>query len=202
MSPRVPRGPGAKKNSRQGGRGRGVPSGLAGAIPVIIYYQADDDPTKNTALRVARKGYGRIVEDVRHVPRQSVVLNPFAKKALSREDLPAMRRSGLVALDCSWRHAEEAFPALQGSVKSRALPFLLAANPVNYAKPFKLSTAEALAAALYIVGEQRQARKLLSALPFHDQFWLLNEQPLADYAACETSAEVVAAQDLYLDEEE
>ncbi len=194
------------------GRGKGKPKGagkrpwrppgMTGAIPVIIYHKAEDDPKKNTALRVARKGQARLVDDTRQVPKQSVVLNPFAKKALSKEDLPAMRRSGLVALDCSWRHAEEAFPALQGSVKSRALPFLLAANPVNYAKASKLSTAEALAAALYIVGEERQAKRLLSSLPFHDQFWLLNEEPLKDYAACETSAEVVAAQDLYLDEEE
>lgn len=167
-----------------------------------MYYTAQDDPRKNTALRMQRKGRARLVEDVRHVPRRAVLLNPYAKKAISREDLPAIRRSGLVALDCSWKQAEEAFQELQGEVFSRALPFLVAANPVNYGRPFTLTTAEAVGAALWIVGEQDQAQRVLSVVSFGQHFLELNRQPLQDYAACATSAEVVAAQALYLDEEE
>ena len=173
---------------------------MKGAIPITIYHAAQDDPRKNTALKMRRAGHARVVEDLKKVPRQSVLLNPFAKKALSREDLPVMQRRGLVALDCSWRTAEEAFPLLQGEVRSRALPFLVAGNPTKFGKPFELSTIEAVAAALYIVGEQRQARRVLSCVPFADAFWNVNKEPLADYAACATSREVVEAQMAYLDE--
>jgi pre-rRNA-processing protein TSR3 len=176
-------------------RGRRMP----GAIDVVVYHTGQDDPRKNTALRLEKTGKARLVDKVDQCPRHSVLLNPFAKKAVSREDLEDMRRHGLLALDCSWKQAEEAFPALLGQTRSRALPFLVAANPINYGKPFVLSTAEALGAALYIVGEARRARDLLSAVPFGASFLDLNRLPLEDYAKCETSAEVVAAQGNYID---
>lgn len=171
---------------------------MGSAVKTTIYYTQQDDPRKNTALRLEKHGKARLVDDLRKVPEHSVLLNPFAKKALSREDLDDMRRHGLLALDCSWATAEEAFPKLLGRTRSRALPYLVAANPVNWGKPFVLSTAEAIGAALYIVGETRQAKDVLSAVPFGQQFLDLNKLPLADYAACETSAQVVAAMKLYM----
>ncbi len=171
-------------------------------IRVGIYYTAQDDPRKNTALRLKKRGQATIWDKPERIPKHTVLLNPFAKKAVSREDLRDMQRFGLTALDCSWTHAEEMFPALQGRVRSRALPFLVAANPVNYGKAFQLTTAEAIGAALYIVGEEHKARAVLDCVPFGENFLKLNREPLADYAAAETSADVVKAQWLYLDEEE
>ena len=175
---------------------------IGGTVPVHIYHTGQDDPRKNTALKLGRSGKAELFDDVRKAPRHSVLLNPFAKKALSREDAEDMRRHGLLALDCSWKQAEEAFPVLLGSTRSRALPFLVAANPVNYGRPFVLSTAEAIGAALHIIGETRQARDVLSAVPFGDLFLQLNKNPLDDYAKCATSAQVVAAQMLYLEEDD
>lgn len=173
---------------------------MGGTIDVVVYYTSQDDPKKNTALRLKKHGKARLVDDLKKVPEHAVLLNPFAKKALSREDLEDMRRHGLLALDCSWKQAETAFGELLGRTRSRALPFLVAANPVNWGKPFVLSTAEALGAALAIVGEERQAKDLLSAVVFGASFLELNKLPLEDYAKCETSADVVAAQAAYLDE--
>lgn len=186
-----------------GRRPRGPPRAprIGGTIGIHVYHTGQDDARKNTALRLQKAGKAHLFDDVKRAPKHAVLLNPFAKKALSREDLDDMRRHGLLALDCSWKQAEEAFPVLLGSTRSRALPFLVAANPVNYGRPFVLSTAEAIGAALAIVGEMRQARDVLSAVPFGDLFLQLNKNPLEDYAKCATSAEVVAAQALYLDDE-
>ena len=102
----------------------------------------------------------------------------------------------MAALDCSWAHAEEVFERL--SLNQRALPFLVAANPVNYGKPFKLSTVEALAAGLFILGQATQAELILSKFNWGHVFLELNREPLLEYAAAKNSSEVVQIQNAYL----
>jgi pre-rRNA-processing protein TSR3 len=76
----------------------------------------------------------------------------------------------------------------------------VAANPVNYGKPFKLSTVEALAAGLVILGEQPLAELILSKFNWGHVFLELNREPLAEYAAARDSTEVVRIQAAYLSE--
>lgn len=80
----------------------------------------------------------------------------------------------------------------------RLLPFLIAANPVNYGRPLKLSCAEALAAALCIAGFEDESRVVLGKFGWADGFWRLNEGLLKAYAACASSEEVVRIQNDYL----
>ena len=74
------------------------------------------------------------------------------------------------------------------------LPLLLAANPVNWGKPSKLTTAEALAASLYLIGNEKQARDLLSAFNWGEQFFVLNKEPLDAYKNANSSQELVDLQ--------
>jgi pre-rRNA-processing protein TSR3 len=69
---------------------------------------------------------------------------------------------------------------------------LLAGNPTNYAKATKLSTVEALAAALFIAGFRDEAQKILSIFIWGHTFFELNAELLEAYSAAKDSSEVVA----------
>ena len=107
-------------------------------------------------------------------------------------------RSGLVALDCSWKQAEKIFAASTAGAQ-RSLPYLLAANPINTYKPIKLSTAEAVAAALYIAGFKEEAEDTMSVFKWGPSFITLNQEPLDAYAECATSTEIVQVQKEFMD---
>ena len=134
-----------------------------------------------------------ILRDLRRIPRSSVVLNPVSQVAFSREDRERILQSGLVALDCSWKKAEVIFEESKWG-NQRALPYLVAANPVNTYRPLKLSTAEAVAAALYIAGFQDAARDIMDLYRWGPAFLSLNSEILDAYSRCETSGEVVKVQ--------
>ncbi len=58
---------------------------------------------------------------------------------------------------------------------SELVPYLVAANPVNYGKPFKLSCAEAIAAALYIAKKDNEADEVLSMFKWGSGFYPVNK---------------------------
>jgi pre-rRNA-processing protein TSR3 len=84
-------------------------------------------------------------------------------------------------------------------LQPRTLPLLLAANPVNWGKPSKLSTVEAMAAACVLMGESTQAESLLSKFRWGNRFLELNAEPLEAYASAKSSSEMVALQFEFFD---
>jgi pre-rRNA-processing protein TSR3 len=163
-------------------------------VDLHVRYEGDDDPEKCTARKLARFDVAALHHTARETP-YGVVLNPHAERALSPAD--AEVTDVLVALDCSWETAGEATFELDG--EHRALPFLVAANPVSYGRPFRLNTVEAFAGALVILGHRERAEAVLSKFTWGHTFLELNEEPLARYADCEDSSGVVAVQQEYLD---
>ena len=186
-------------------------------MDVHVRYEGDDDPEKCTARKLDRHDAAQLHRTDSTVPA-GVILNPHAERALSPADAPdpgnspvdshdvvdsradTSETAALVALDCSWESAGEARFTLAGD--HRALPYLVAANPVNFGKPFRLTTVEALAAGLTILGERAHAEELLSLFTWGETFLELNAEPLERYAACADSSEVVTVQQEYLDREE
>ncbi len=164
-------------------------------LRLYAYHAGQCDPKKCTARKLERLGLITFVPRIASLPGGTLLLTPEGDRALSRADAPRAHRHGLSVLDLSWNVTQKVggFPAAPKAV-GRALPYLVAANPVNYGKPFILSSAEALAAALWILGEEDQARELLSKFAWGEQFLHLNREPLQAYRMAEDSAAVVAAQ--------
>ncbi len=161
-----------------------------------VRYEGDDDPEKCSARKLARFDLATLHRSARSTPA-GLVLDPHAERALSpADDAPGDR---LVALDCSWETADAEAFRLDGP--HRALPFLVAGNPVSYGTPFRLSTVEAFAGALCILRHREQAEEILGKFTWGHTFLETNEEPLRRYADCEDSADVVAVQAEYLDAE-
>jgi pre-rRNA-processing protein TSR3 len=155
---------------------------------LTIYHTHQDDPKKCTAKKLARFHLVILQKNIHHLPMDAVLLNPLSPKALSPEDAPA---TDILAVDCSWEKTEQVFGILSQKRKARALPYLLAANPVNYGKPFRLTTAEALAATLYILGAPKQAAELLKIFTWGLHFLVLNKEPLDEYQNAKNSTEII-----------
>ncbi len=164
-------------------------------IPVIIFDKCQCDPKKCTAKRMMKFGLGKEAKTLGSIPSGSVVLSPFSDRAMSPADLHAARK-GLVVMDLTWTNIDE-FPRLK-RCEERALPYLLAANPINWGRPMELNSAEAVMAALYILGEKEQASEFLGRFNWAPEFMRLNGNLLEDYSNARDSTEVVRIQNEYL----
>jgi len=162
-------------------------------IPLVAYRDNSCDPRKCTVKKLERAGLIRLVKNISRIPRNTLLLDPTAEQALSPADRTA---KSITVLDCSWEVLNT------GAVSSwrirRALPFLVAANPVNFGRPCMLSSVEALAGALFILGEEQQARDILAKVSWGIRFLEVNAEPLSLYATAKDSTDVVKMQDLFL----
>lgn len=132
-----------------------------------------DDPRRSTGVRLIRRGIAE-----RGAPRGCVVLNPFSRTVISAEDVQLAEKRGILAVDTSWRVIEEVrWP--KGFW--RRLPFLVAANPINYGVPYRLSTLEAISAALFILGHDEEAIAVLKEVKWGMEFYHVNRERLEAY---------------------
>ena len=105
------------------------------------------DSKKCTGRKMQRH---RLLKSIGHRQKyHGIVLSGTATKTISKEDLPIIEKHGLCCLDCSWA---KAMGIETNYANERLLPHMVACNPVNYGKPFKLSCVEAFAAGLMITG--------------------------------------------------
>jgi pre-rRNA-processing protein TSR3 len=167
-------------------------------MKIVIYHSNECDPKRCTSIKLQKQNKVVITHNMRKIPYNAIVLDAEADKAVSREDREKITKYGLSALDCSWKKLKKSSFNFKSKKNHRLLPFLVAANPVNYGKPCILSSAEALSAALYIVGYKDEARDLMNSFKWGPHFITLNENLLEAYSEAKNSTEIVEVQNEFL----
>ena len=122
---------------------------------------------------------------------------PKATRVVSPADREIVREAGLAVVECSWARLEEinwrklsspnerlcsyTFGDL-GEISSSfahnvlfSVPYLIATNPTNFGKPWRLNCVEALAAAFYITGFPAYGERLLANFGWGKAFWDVNK---------------------------
>ena len=152
-------------------------------INVLMFNQ--DDPKKCTAAKLVRLGLAKKITNTRS---KTIVLYPFASSTLLNKEKTFIH--SITGIDCSWNKAEKMFEEGFTGIP-RKLPPLLAGNPVNYSKLNKLTTVEALASAVYILGYKELCSSLLLKFNWGHTFLELNENLLKDYQNAKSEDEII-----------
>ena len=151
-------------------------------VHVLMFRQ--DDPKKCTAAKLVKFN---LAKSVTRTNPGTIILDPFAKQTLLRHD--SKIADSITGIDCSWNLAENTFAKRFGGIP-RKLPPLLAGNPVNYSKLGKLTTVEAIAGAVFILGYEDLAHQLLSKFNWGHTFYELNADLLQDYSKLELEEQI------------
>lgn len=155
-------------------------------MEIRVFMMRQDDPAKCTAAKLVKFGLAR---QVRKMDLTTLVLDPYAQNTVLKSDQNLA--DSITAIDCSWELARNEFEKKFSGIP-RKLPPLLAGNPVNFAKVGKLTTAESIAASLFIMRLEDKAHAILDKFKWGHTFFDLNRDLLADYANAGTEQEVMS----------
>lgn len=156
------------------------------------------DPKRCSGRKLAKLG---MIKELRLGQRFSgLCLSPVGVSCVAPCDKEIVLAHGASVIDCSWARIDETPFNKMKSSHPRLLPYLVAANPVNYGKPSKLNCVEALAAAFYITGFPEIAQQYLSKFGWGQTFITINKELLDAYSKCKDSSEVIDVQNKYMEE--
>ncbi|KAF2177912.1 DUF367-domain-containing protein [Zopfia rhizophila CBS 207.26] len=187
---------------RQRGPPRGEENGEGGAKSKLAFKAACWDLGHCDAKRCSGKKLIRLgmMRELHLGQRYAgIVVSPKAKKILSAEDKELLEQYGAAVVEASWKRIDEVPFGRIGGKCERLLPYLVAANPTNYGRPWRLNCVEALAACYYICGHSEWAEEILSPFSYGEAFLEINRALLKRYAACTSEEEVKNAENIWLE---
>ncbi|ROT42745.1 DUF367 domain-containing protein [Sodiomyces alkalinus F11] len=155
------------------------------------------DPKRCSGKRLIRLG---MMRDLHMGQRfNGVIITPNGKQVVSPADSELLEDYGAAVVECSWARTKEIQWSKVGGKCERLLPYLVAANTVNYGKPWRLNCAEALAAAFYICGKKDWAEQVLAPFSYGESFLEINGSLLRKYAACEDARAVKKVEEAWME---
>ncbi|BCR97738.1 ribosome biogenesis TSR3 family protein [Aspergillus luchuensis] len=154
------------------------------------------DPKRCSGKRLMNFGLMRELQIGQRFP--GVIVSPNAKKIISPADKDLLEQFGAAVVECSWVRVKEVPWSRIGGKCERLLPYLIAANTVNYGKPWRLNCVEALAACFCICGHEDWARQVLKPFRYGEAFLEINGKLLKRYAACADEDEIKRAEEEWL----
>ncbi|KAI9360042.1 hypothetical protein DFJ73DRAFT_816454 [Zopfochytrium polystomum] len=161
-------------------------------VPLAMWDFDHCDPRRCSGKKLVRI---HVVRRLRVGQRfRGIVLTPLGKQSVSPADRAIVGADGICVVDCSWARVDEVPFERIRCPHERLLPYLVAANPVNYGRPFKLNCVEAMAACFFITGYDDYGHKLMSRFSWGHAFYQINKDYLALYKACKDSSAVVKCQ--------
>lgn len=155
------------------------------------------DPKRCSGKKLMKLG---LMRDL-HIGQKhlGVVISPNAKITISPADSSILDAYGAAVVECSWARIKEVPFSKIGGKCERLLPYLVAANSVNYGKPWRLNCVEALGAAFFICGKREWAEEILENFSYGKAFLEINGQVLRRYAACKDEEEIKKCQDEWME---
>lgn len=129
---------------------------------------------------------------------QGIVISPNGKSVVCPNDRSIVEEFGASVVECSWARLDEIPFNRIGGKHERLLPYLVAANQVNYGRPWRLNCVEAIAACFAIIGRMDWASDLLSHFSWGLGFLELNKELLQIYQSCTDSESVKRAEEEWL----
>lgn len=158
---------------------------MSADINVAIYYANQCNKRKCTSVHLLK--YKEKLPFKLHwlnkptqIRNNSIVLTPNTSEVLLTTDVSRLITKGITLLDCSWNRGQLYLEKWRFPY-GKKLPPLLAGNPVNYGKWYKLSSVEALAASLILMHKSEEAHDILDLFSWGKSFYELNQQLLEAY---------------------
>ncbi len=151
----------------------------------------EDSPKASTGSKLLKLNIAKKYSHHRAFSKNTIVLYPYAEKMVSKEDFVWHKGFlNLIAVDRSWNRLshDKKVPRELKKFKLRRLPLFIASNPINYGKAYMLSTAEAMAAALILLGCIDRAEEIMKNFKWGEQFLELNKKIIGMYSRHENEA--------------